>query len=367
MSSRSVVDKKIWKDTVIRQNTTDIMWVNNNNVDKSTPTPSMTSEDSGNSSGSSGMFLRVRQRVSYFSPASSRSSKTPATPESAKSTLSTAVETKEKPELKKRESNMAQKNKNNVAKKKSDSITQKKDINVANKKESAGNSQKKVSIGVGQKREAPSKVKDGDAKRAKVTTPQTPRTSITINSPLRERAVALDFQIEDSALVHDQRDLNTEPKGRPRVLPLILPEDRLKPIICELVREESFSASHRLHNPYMSAKQNVQIFDKCNGKNGHGHNYRVKVYLKGPINNHTGMVYNMKDLKEEMKLVIDTLDHKNIDQDVPFFKTRVSTSENLAYYIMTSLQKVMSCAQLLSKVELWETDKNSVVIHAHDQ
>lgn len=88
--------------------------------------------------------------------------------------------------------------------------------------------------------------------------------------------------------------------------------------LVQLSRRETFSASHRLYNPDLTPEQNLEIYDKCN--NLHGHNYVVYVVLKGPIDPQTGMVYNMADLKRELEEVLGTLDHKNLDVDVEFFK-----------------------------------------------
>lgn len=91
------------------------------------------------------------------------------------------------------------------------------------------------------------------------------------------------------------------------------------PIVC-LSRRETFSASHRLHNPDLSDEENRQIYSKCNNPNGHGHNYVVYAVMKGPVEEKTGMVYNIADLKRDLGKILDTLDHKNLDLDVEFFR-----------------------------------------------
>jgi 6-pyruvoyl-tetrahydropterin synthase len=45
------------------------------------------------------------------------------------------------------------------------------------------------------------------------------------------------------------------------------------------------------------------------------------VVLKGPVDDATGMVYNLTDLKREMADVLETVDHKNLDKDVPHFRS----------------------------------------------
>lgn len=88
-------------------------------------------------------------------------------------------------------------------------------------------------------------------------------------------------------------------------------------------RRESFSAAHRLHSPHLSEAENQQVYGKCNNPNGHGHNYRVEVWVEGPIDERTGMVMNLVDLNDLLKCtVIDILDHKHLDKDVEWFSTR---------------------------------------------
>ncbi|XP_033634429.1 6-pyruvoyl tetrahydrobiopterin synthase-like [Asterias rubens] len=126
-------------------------------------------------------------------------------------------------------------------------------------------------------------------------------------------------------------------------------------------KTESFSACHRLHCPSLSDEENLAIFGKCNNPNGHGHNYKAEVILKGKVDPITGMVINLTDLKQYMKTAImDPLDHKNIDKDVPYFKGVVSTSENIAIFIWDQMKIQLPDPELLYEVKLHETDKNIV-------
>ena len=132
--------------------------------------------------------------------------------------------------------------------------------------------------------------------------------------------------------------------------------------IVSITRRETFSSCHRLHSPFLNDDEKKKLYGKCNNPNGHGHNYVVLVTVKGPVDAHTGMVMNVHDLKHYMQMAImDPLDHKNLDQDVPYFKTVVSTTENLAIFIWDQLQKVMEKPQLLHEVKILETEKNHVV------
>lgn len=128
--------------------------------------------------------------------------------------------------------------------------------------------------------------------------------------------------------------------------------------IVYITRKESFCASHRLHNPKLSDEENRSIFGKCNNKNGHGHNYTIKVTVCGPVDPITGMVMNLTDLKKHMNSVLDPLDHKNLDLDVAYFTDVCSTAENIAVYIWNSLWELLP-EGLLYEVKVNETGKNS--------
>ncbi|XP_060558456.1 6-pyruvoyl tetrahydrobiopterin synthase-like [Ruditapes philippinarum] len=128
--------------------------------------------------------------------------------------------------------------------------------------------------------------------------------------------------------------------------------------IVYISRSDCFSACHRLHSKKLSAEENQKIFGKCNNPNGHGHNYKVEVTLRGPVDPVTGMVLNLTDLKACMqKAFMSTLDHKNLDFDVDYFKDKVSTAENIAVYIWERMAEQLT-AGLLYEVKVHETEKN---------
>lgn len=70
---------------------------------------------------------------------------------------------------------------------------------------------------------------------------------------------------------------------------------------------------------------------------------------------------NIAELKDYMnRVIMKQLDHKNIDQDVAYFKNHVSTTENVAIFIWDSLKTIMLRPELLYEIKIYETDKNSV-------
>uniref|UniRef100_U3IH14 6-pyruvoyl tetrahydrobiopterin synthase n=2 Tax=Anas TaxID=8835 RepID=U3IH14_ANAPP len=131
--------------------------------------------------------------------------------------------------------------------------------------------------------------------------------------------------------------------------------------LARLSRAVSFSACHRLHSKALSDEENLKLFGKCNNPNGHGHNYKVIVTVRGEIDPVSGMVINLTDLKEYMQqAIMEPLDHKNLDKDVPYFAEVVSTTENVAVFIWENLKKLLPMGTLY-KVKVYETDQNIVV------
>ncbi|XP_078540105.1 6-pyruvoyl tetrahydrobiopterin synthase-like [Lissotriton helveticus] len=122
----------------------------------------------------------------------------------------------------------------------------------------------------------------------------------------------------------------------------------------------TFAAGHRLSSNYLSDEENKKIFGVCNNPNGHGHNYRVIVTVRGEIDPTTGMVINLTDFKEYLeKAILEPCDHKNLDKDVPYFADTTSTLENLAVMIWESVQKILPPG-LLYKVKVFEMDSCGV-------
>ncbi|XP_069672819.1 6-pyruvoyl tetrahydrobiopterin synthase isoform X2 [Periplaneta americana] len=132
--------------------------------------------------------------------------------------------------------------------------------------------------------------------------------------------------------------------------------------VAYLTRKEIFSACHRLHSPQLSEEENKEVYGKCNNVNGHGHNYVVEVTLHGTIDPSTGMVMNINDLKKYMNnAIMEPLDHKNLDKDVPYFGNVVSTTENVCVFIWNNLQKQLPDPSILYEVKIYETEKNIVI------
>ena len=122
-----------------------------------------------------------------------------------------------------------------------------------------------------------------------------------------------------------------------------------------LTRKAEFSASHSYHNPELTPEENRRIFGKCNNPHGHGHNYTLEVTVKGPVNQQSGFVVNLTDLKEMMnREVIETVDHRFLNKEIPEFRDRIPTTENLAITIWEWLKPKLKVAEL-HRVRVYET------------
>ncbi|HEX6085189.1 MAG TPA: 6-carboxytetrahydropterin synthase [Thermoanaerobaculia bacterium] len=129
----------------------------------------------------------------------------------------------------------------------------------------------------------------------------------------------------------------------------------------------TFSAAHRLHNPNRDAAWNREIYGKCDNPKGHGHNYALEVSVKGRIDPETGMVIDLKRLKDIMRArVIDRVDHTNLNEDVDFLQGVVPTAENLARCFWQQLAPSIDEGELY-EIVLHETERNSVRYRGEDE
>ena len=122
-----------------------------------------------------------------------------------------------------------------------------------------------------------------------------------------------------------------------------------------LTRKAEFAASHYYNNPALSAEENRRLFGKCNNPNGHGHNYTLEVTVKGAVDPRSGFVIDLKELKDTMnREVLDAMDHRFLNKEVPEFATRIPTTENLAIAIWQRLAPKLRQAQL-HRVRVYES------------
>lgn len=135
------------------------------------------------------------------------------------------------------------------------------------------------------------------------------------------------------------------------------------PVSVLVSRRETFNAAHQLRNPCLSDEENRRMFGKC--VNLHGHNYALDVVVAGKIDHVTGYVVDLKRLSAVMcQQVIQDVDHRNLNTDVPWLEGQITTAENLAAIFWERLQAEIPDGSLRS-VRVWETDKNWAEVGDH--
>jgi 6-pyruvoyltetrahydropterin/6-carboxytetrahydropterin synthase len=125
-----------------------------------------------------------------------------------------------------------------------------------------------------------------------------------------------------------------------------------------LTRQEHFNAAHKLYNPNWTKERNEAVFGVCANENWHGHNYDLFVTIKGVPDAETGFLFDVKVLSKIIKQhVIDQLDHKNLNMDVPFMKDKMCSTENLAMAIWQQILPHLPASVSLHCVKLYETTR----------
>ena len=129
-----------------------------------------------------------------------------------------------------------------------------------------------------------------------------------------------------------------------------------------ITRRERFNAAHRLFRAEWSDARNAEIYGKCSNPNWHGHNYELFITVKGEIDKEIGYLVDLKQLSQIIhRLVIDKLDHKNLNLDVPFLQNRIVSTENIAMAIWEQLDEpIRETGAALHCVKVCETENNYV-------
>jgi 6-pyruvoyltetrahydropterin/6-carboxytetrahydropterin synthase len=123
-----------------------------------------------------------------------------------------------------------------------------------------------------------------------------------------------------------------------------------------LTRREHFNGAHRLFNSSWSEEQNDTVFGKCANKNWHGHNFDVFITVRGEPDPDTGFIMNAHHLSNIIKKeVVDRLDHKNFNMDVPEFANILPTTENVVKQIWKWIEPHITGCKLHA-IKLVETE-----------
>jgi len=125
-----------------------------------------------------------------------------------------------------------------------------------------------------------------------------------------------------------------------------------------ITRRSEFSASHVCLQPSLTPEQNRELYGAAANPSGHGHNYLLEVTLEGDPDPVTGMIFDLKQLKEVIQQqIIDAMDHRFLNYEVPPFDKVVPTAENVAAEIWRRLEPCIQGGRArLHNVRLYETE-----------
>ena len=101
------------------------------------------------------------------------------------------------------------------------------------------------------------------------------------------------------------------------------------------------------------------VFGKCANENWHGHNYELHTTVKGEPGADTGFVINARVLSEIInRVILDRVDHKNLNLDVDFMAGKLTTAENFVVAIWNELRpEIEKTGVQLHCVKLFETPR----------
>ncbi len=125
-------------------------------------------------------------------------------------------------------------------------------------------------------------------------------------------------------------------------------------------RKAHFNAAHRLHIKDWSDEKNEKVFGVCSNRYYHGHNYELEVKVIGEVDPITGMVIDLKVLKDIIEEKIEKrFDHRNLNEEIEEFKNLNPTTENLCFVIWKILRATLD-EKFELFVRLYETPRNYV-------
>jgi len=124
-----------------------------------------------------------------------------------------------------------------------------------------------------------------------------------------------------------------------------------------ITRKVEFSASHVCRRPELTDEENRRLYGPAANPQGHGHNYVVEVSLRGEPHPLTGMVMDLKELKEILnRQIVEPYDHRFLNYEVPPFDRLVPTAENIARDIWGRLEtQLPASGGRLYAVRVYET------------
>jgi len=133
-----------------------------------------------------------------------------------------------------------------------------------------------------------------------------------------------------------------------------------------ITRQVHFNSAHRLHNPSKSQRWNEEKYGLCTNPHWHGHNYVLEVTVRGEPDPETGYIMDLGDLKRILQeTVVDACDHRNLNDEVPFLRGIIPSTENLVIAFWNQIAPRITSGRLHC-VRLYETPRNFAEYHGPD-
>jgi 6-pyruvoyltetrahydropterin/6-carboxytetrahydropterin synthase len=126
-----------------------------------------------------------------------------------------------------------------------------------------------------------------------------------------------------------------------------------------ITRQVHFNSAHRLYNPTKSLAWNRRQYGPCTNPHWHGHNYVLEVTVRGVPDPVTGYIIDLAALKRILhEAVADPCDHRNLNDEVPFLRGIIPSTENLVIAFWHQLAPHLPARAALHCVRLYETPRN---------
>ena len=121
-----------------------------------------------------------------------------------------------------------------------------------------------------------------------------------------------------------------------------------------ITKQYKFCAAHRYWNNSWTDEKNYEVF--CDDIKIHGHNYTLDITVSGAINDDSGFIVDMINLNKVVhENVIKVMDHSQIEQDIPWFKNKQPSTENMVVFIWERLCDRIPSEAMLHSIKLRET------------
>jgi 6-pyruvoyltetrahydropterin/6-carboxytetrahydropterin synthase len=128
-------------------------------------------------------------------------------------------------------------------------------------------------------------------------------------------------------------------------------------------KKVEFSASHVCRSAELSDAENERVYGAAANPLSHGHNYIVEVAIQGEPDPVTGMILDLKRLKDVLEdRVLAVYDHRLLNREVAAFEKVVPTVENIAIDIWQRIESHIDASgrARLYSVRVHETSELSV-------